>query len=403
MKHYCQNAGQDIYIYLIFKAGTCHRKRKCIDSNFSLPGKVRQASYPAFSAYQCYKNVLLFCPIKIRKNMSLSDNYGRMARYLRLSVTDRCNFHCLYCRDKAKQKYISHKDILRYDEMLRLVGIVNKLGIGKVRITGGEPFIRKDLTVFLETLRTKFPEIALSITTNASLLAPYLPVLKKIHLSSLNISLDSLDSKTFANLTGKNDMDTVLSNMEAALAMGIKIKINAVAIRGITDIELDQFLYMAKNMPVDIRFIEFMPLGSSTLWNEKLFLSTSEIFKSVSQQATLLQAIKKDPKSESFSGPAKMYEVKEWKGRVGFISAMSNHFCERCNRLRITAKGALRTCLFADKEYALNGLLRHPKITDDNIAKVIRLACTNKPLGSELMHKKQQVSIIKSQMASIGG
>lgn len=335
--------------------------------------------------------------------MNLCDSHGRMARYLRLSVTDRCNFHCLYCRDKSNQKYISHKDILRYDEMLRLVGIASQLGIGKVRITGGEPFIRKDISGFLETLRSKFPEIALSITTNASLLGPYLSVLKSIRLSSLNISLDSLEAKTFANLTGKNDLGVVLSNMESALAMGFKIKINAVAIRGITDLQLGQFLHMAKVMPVDIRFIEFMPLGSNTLWNENLFLSTNEIFQIASQQANLLPVINKDKTSESFSGPASMYEVQEWKGRVGFISAMSNHFCERCNRLRITARGALRTCLFADKEYALKGLLRNRKITDDNIAKVIRQACRKKPLGSELLLKKKNISIISSQMASIGG
>ena len=302
---------------------------------------------------------------------ALHDDHGRTVRYLRLSLTDRCNLRCLYCHSNARHQCIPHEKVLRYEEMIRLVQIVRGMGVGKVRLTGGEPFARKGCDDFLLRLRQRFDDLDIRITTNGTLLEEHIPLLQRIRISAVNLSLDSFDRETFARVTGRDMLPEVLRALDAMLAAGIRVKINAVGLRGINDGQLADFVHAAMTLPVDVRFIEFMPMGSDT--------------------------------HEGQRGPARMFALEGGKGRMGFITPLTNHFCLSCNRLRLTSDGHLRTCLFADREYPLRPLLRHPKVTDEHIARVIAQACKSKPVGADLLAARQGGAVASSKMVSIGG
>ena len=198
---------------------------------------------------------------------ALHDDHGRTVRYLRLSLTDRCNLRCLYCHSNARHQCIPHEKVLRYEEMIRLVQIVRGMGVGKVRLTGGEPFARKGCDDFLLRLRQRFDDLDIRITTNGTLLEEHIPLLQRIRISAVNLSLDSFDRETFARVTGRDMLPEVLRALDAMLAAGIRVKINAVGLRGINDGQLADFVHAAMTLPVDVRFIEFMPMGSDTLWS----------------------------------------------------------------------------------------------------------------------------------------
>lgn len=326
------------------------------------------------------------------------DGFGRRASYLRLSITDRCNLQCVYCRSGNKQSFIPHNQILRYEDFHRLVILTHKMGIRKVRVTGGEPFARKGCVKFLYSLRNSLPDLNLAVTTNGTLLEPFLAELELVRPVSINISLDSFDQATYTGLTGKNLLPTVLNNIHSLLSRGVPVKINAVAIRGITDMQIADFVHAVKNLPIDMRFIEFMPIGNSSTWTESKFISSSELLTLIRSHAELAPSRKMSGK---FNGPAHMYDIKGGAGRVGFISAISNHFCYSCNRLRITSEGRLRTCLFADKEYELAPLLAFNK--DNEVEELIQSACMEKPLGARLLADRGKNPVAKRQMVAIGG
>lgn len=330
---------------------------------------------------------------------ALFDGHGRTARYLRLSVTDRCNLRCLYCRSNVMQRCIPHAQVLRYEEMTRMVGIAASLGVRKVRLTGGEPFARKGCDQFLAMLHRRFADLDLRITTNGTLLAPHIPLLRRMGVSAVNLSLDSFDRASFARVTGRDMLPQVLAALDALLVARIRVKINVVAMRGVNDGQMDDFVHAARSMPLDVRFIEFMPMGSDTLWSVENFWSTADIQAEAERRARLIPATV----NAGESGPARMYRIAGGLGRLGFISPLTNHFCLSCNRLRLTSDGALRTCLFADKEYRLRALLRHPRITDEIIAGVVRRACADKPVGAELLRSRRGAAVAVKQMVGIGG
>lgn len=330
---------------------------------------------------------------------ALFDGHGRTVRYLRLSVTDRCNLRCLYCRSNVMQRCIPHSQVLRYEEITRMVGIAASLGVRKVRLTGGEPFARKGCDGFLVMLHERFPDLDVRITTNGTLLAPHIPLLRHVRVSAVNLSLDSFDRATFARVTGRDLLPQVLAALDALLAAGIRVKINVVAMRGVNDGQMDDFVHAARNMPLDLRFIEFMPMGSATPWSVENFWSTADIQAEAERRARLIPATA----DAAESGPARVYRIAGGLGRLGFISPLTNHFCLSCNRLRLTSDGALRTCLFADKEYRLRGLLRQPRITDETIVRVIRRACADKPVGAELLRARRGAAVAVKQMVGIGG
>lgn len=328
----------------------------------------------------------------------LADAKGRSVSYLRLSVTDRCNLRCLYCDGQMSHR-LTHEQVLRYEELLELMGLAQGLGIGKVRLTGGEPFARKDFMEFIERARERFPALALRLTTNGTLLAPFAQRLAAAGVDRVNISLDTLDTATFARITGQDLYHAVRQGLDACLAAGIRVKINAVAMRGVNDHELPGFLDLARRLPVDVRFIEYMPMGGAA-WAPEQVWSAADILAEAGKLVELLPL----PRDAEDAGPAQMYGIVGGQGRLGLITPLSNHFCGACNRLRITSGGVLRTCLFSDRTYRLRAALRHPRLGLPAVSRIIRLALAAKPIGAELLAARRQGrGVSDTAMSSIGG
>ncbi|SDN90505.1 cyclic pyranopterin phosphate synthase [Desulfonauticus submarinus] len=326
------------------------------------------------------------------------DKHGRGISYLRLSITDRCNLRCFYCQG-VRGKLVSHHDILRYEDMEKLLYVASELDIKKVRLTGGEPFLRRNFFEFLEKLTSKFPEFDFRITTNGTITGNRnsLVRLKEMGLKGLNVSLDTFSRDKFVQITGKDLLSEVLNTIYLGVEIGLRIKVNAVALKGINDSELKQFVQLAIDYPVDVRFIEFMPVGEKTLWKRDYFWSAEEILQEMQKIVELTPV-----QHKVNSGPARVFVIKEGKGRIGVISPLSNHFCNECNRLRFTSQGKLRPCLFSDKEYNLLGLLRNSKISLSQLKKVIELIGKNKPIGAHLLAERQK-EVCLTKMVNIGG
>jgi len=330
----------------------------------------------------------------------LTDRHGRTVRYLRLSVTDRCNLACVYCGTNKQSGFIPHDEILTYEEMLGLAQTARSLGITKLRLTGGEPFARRDFLAFLGMLREDCPGLDVRITTNGTLLSGKAAALKHLGVGRMNISLDTLDRARFAEITGRDFHDRVRESIDECLRYGIKVKINAVAVKGVTESELPGFLELARDNPLDVRFIELMPIGSQTCWSEATFLSAEDILSMLGEYADLEPLERRG----DASGPARMYAIKGGQGRIGLITPMSNHFCATCNRLRVTSDGRLRTCLFSDKEFRLRGLIRNPSLGWPKVERVMRRALENKPVGHDLlMSRMAPESVCNRRMSAIGG
>lgn len=331
----------------------------------------------------------------------LADEHGRTVRYIRLSVTDRCNLRCLYCRSGA-ETFIPHMSILRYEEMEQLVALAIEMGVEKVRLTGGEPFARKGFLSFLERLRAAHPALDIRITTNGTLLAPAVPALKELGLNAVNLSLDTFDRATFERVTGRDLLHKVREGMDALLAAEIPFKINAVAMRGVNDTELPRFLDYAMRHPVDVRFIEFMPMGEGTRWSTGRFWPASDILAAAARHVALTPT----STAQRNGGPARLYTLSDAHGDglgcFGLITPLSNHFCATCNRLRITSEGALRTCLFDDREYRLRNALRHPKLGIEAVRRILCLATRNKPVGASILENRHN-AVAQRRMTAIGG
>lgn len=335
----------------------------------------------------------------------LLDTHGRKVNYLRLSVTDRCNLRCVYCH--SGQKELSHDDIMTYEEMEYIIDLFVRLGVEKIRFTGGEPFLRKDFVPFLETIRAKHPKLIMRVTTNGVLIAPYISLLKRLDVS-LNVSLDTLDGKKFEQITGRNHFAEAFTSITALLAAQIPFKLNAVAIKGFNDSELANFLILATKHKIDLRFIEFMPIGEDTIWTEKHIWTSQEILES----AKKIVKLEEMNHNNHTDGPAKMYKVIGGQGRFGFISPITNHYCDSCNRLRVTSEGILRTCLYDDTEYSMRTILRNINMDKDEKQKalldLISTALQSKPIGSKLLDSSRKNrtpcnAVARRSMFSIGG
>ena len=328
----------------------------------------------------------------------LSDGHGRIVSYFRISVTDRCNLRCRYCvRDNMQ--FIPHDNILRYEEIDTLVDLAVPLGVTKIRLTGGEPLVRKDFIPFLGRLSKRHPQLDLRVTTNGTMLTGKAGFVREAGVKCLNISLDTLDPGRFKEITGRDFFERVMDGIGDCLDFGIRVKINAVAMKGVNDDELGAFIDFARANPVDVRFIEFMPIGCSTRWTDPEVWTMDELLKQARTHAELTEA----PRHE-LGGPARVFNIEGGKGRLGLISPISAHFCTTCNRLRLTSQGNLRTCLYSDKEYRLRNMLRHPKLGQDAIMRVLRAASSNKPLGYKLLREtRERGSVCTTRMSAIGG
>ncbi|RJP75465.1 MAG: GTP 3',8-cyclase MoaA [Desulfobacteraceae bacterium] len=326
---------------------------------------------------------------------TLIDPSNRILDYLRVSITDRCNLNCTYCLPLSGQTKQDHHHILRYEEILRLIRIFRDLGISKIRITGGEPLIRKGVLPFIAKLHQIKGIKDLAMTTNGLLLLNHLDEIRSAGIRRLNISLDSLNPETYRRITGHDVFQTVWEGILAAEKMGFHpIKINVVALRGINDHELTEMAKLSLAHPFHIRFIEYMPIGDSALHSENP-LFAQEIQEQIESLGKLYPVDR-----EKTDGPARRFRFQQAKGEIGFISPISRHFCNTCNRLRLTADGSLRTCLLSDLQTDLKTPLRSG-FSDRQITGLIREAIRLKPTSHNL--NTGHPAVISGRMSSIGG
>ncbi len=325
----------------------------------------------------------------------LKDKHGRQLNYLRVSITDRCNLNCLYCRRWKDAKYFPPSEILSYEEILRLINIGTGLGINKVRITGGEPLVRKGAASFI----CRVPEIAgvkdVSLTTNGVLLQDNLEKLKQSGIRRLNISLDSLKREKYRLITGQDCFSETWDSIMAALEAGFDpVKVNVVVMRGINDEEIEQFAALTQNFPLYVRFIEYMPSCRHSLdRHRQIFMPEIKAFAEARQK--LYPIWKKDN-----SQVAECFRYHDAPGEIGFISPFSTPFCKTCNRLRLTADGKLRPCLMSARYVDIKQPLRDG-MADNEIADHLKLATLKKPARPE--GKKNHALEIPDFMSAIGG
>lgn len=323
---------------------------------------------------------------------------NRPINYLRISVTDRCNFKCLYCVPSSPFSVIAYDKIASYEEILRITRLACELGITKVRITGGEPFVRKDIFSFLERLCAIESLKDISITTNGSLVTQEkIKKLIALGIKRLNFSLDTLDPVKFARITGRDRFQQVRDSIFSAHDLGISpVKINTVILRGINDDEIEDLTALTINHPFHIRFIEYMPMGDSAVEKQQQIL-TREIQDKIESRFGKLVPVKRTAND----GPAKKYQIENARGIVGFITPISSHFCSECNRLRLTSRGTLRPCLLNNYEKDILNPLRNGD-SDDELKQIIINTLTKKPAFHGLTDQITK-GIPISHMTSIGG
>lgn len=308
---------------------------------------------------------------------TLIDAHNRKINYLRISITDRCNLRCQYCMPKEGFSQFGHSEILRYEEILRIAALAVKKGINKIRVTGGEPLVRKDAVQLINHLSLLRGIEDLSMTTNGILLADCAPALFQAGMKRVNISMDSLEPEKYRRITRGGDLSRVWAGIEAAQSVGIfPIKINIVAIAGFNDTEILPFARLTMENPLQVRFIEFMPVGALSEWRPEHCISADEIKRRIETSHPLVPV---DNGKNSHDGPARLFKFPGAAGEIGFISPISDHFCDSCNRLRLTADGKLKTCLFSDEEADLKFLLRSGR-DDQELDRKLTEAISQKPL-----------------------
>ena len=306
----------------------------------------------------------------------LVDRYNRHLNYLRISITDRCNLKCVYCVPSDQIPRLDHTDILRYEEILRIVRVGVDLGISKIRITGGEPLVRKGVCEFLAAISQMAGLDEVTLTTNGVLLEENIGCIRDAGIRRINVSLDTLRKDKFAAITGKDDFDKVWNGITAARKAGIDpIKLNVVALRGTNDDEFLDFARLTLSHAFHIRFIEYMPIGKSRVHFGPPIL-VPEIKNRIASIGHLMP-IEKNPAD----GPAERFRLEGAVGEIGFISALSHHFCNSCNRLRLTASGQLRPCLLSDHQLDLKGPLRAGE-SNEKLAAIFRRAVEKQTVGS---------------------
>ena len=327
----------------------------------------------------------------------LRDESGRVIESLRVSVTDRCNLRCRYCMPPEGVEFIEHDEILRYEEMERIIRVALRLGIHKVRLTGGEPLVRKGLLDFARRLGQLEGIRKLSLTTNGILLSRYAASLKAAGVDYLNISLDTLNREKFRQITRFDRLETVLEGIQTTRAAGFSlIKVNVVSIRGFNDEELFDFVNFADTYDIVVRFIEFMPFTGNP-WQQDGFLPSQELKARLRARHTLI------PLYDDPSAPAKTYKIPGKQGAIGFISSVSESFCHLCNRLRLTADGHLRPCLHGPIEIDVKHPLRRGA-SDAELVALFREAVAKKPDShQDFLDQQFHQPVCDREMVRIGG
>lgn len=325
----------------------------------------------------------------------LVDSFARTISYLRISVTDHCNLRCMYCTPREQAAKIAHRELLTYEELERVARVAVQMGIRKIRLTGGEPLARRNFLSFVSMLAV-IPNLNdIRITTNGYFLFDMAEDLYRSGIRRLNISLDSLNRDSYRRITGVDCFDRVWSGIVRARELGFEsVKINVVVMRGINDGELVDFVNLTRDTPLQVRFIEFMPIGDDTVWDASLYMPTPDIKECILALGPMHQE-----EGGRLDGPAQIYRLPGAQGTIGFISPISNHFCNRCNRLRLTAEGRLRSCLFSDLETDIKAILRSGS-GDDAIRKALLATVESKPQGHRLA---EGVRNCHGRMSRIGG
>jgi cyclic pyranopterin phosphate synthase len=326
----------------------------------------------------------------------LVDSWGREIRSLRVSVTDKCNFRCRYCMPAEGLEWLPKDEVLSFEEIARLVRVLSEMGVDEVRLTGGEPLVRRDLPVLVSFLAEILGVRDLSLTTNGVLLDRLAGPLVEAGLRRLNVSLDSLSHVRFAEITRRDALDRVLAGLEEAERYPElrPIKVNCVAIRGFTEEEVPALAELARRKPYVVRFIEFMPLDADQAWKEDEVLTGGEIRALIEERWPLVEIPAKP------SSTARRFRFADGAGEIGFVNPVSEPFCSSCDRIRLTADGQLRTCLFSRREWDLKAPLREGA-SDEELARLIRFAVRHK----ELKHKINDPGFVRASrsMSQIGG
>jgi cyclic pyranopterin phosphate synthase len=327
----------------------------------------------------------------------LRDSWGREIKSVRVSVTDKCNFRCTYCMPEEGLQWLGREEILTFEEIERLVGVLARLGVDEVRLTGGEPLVRRDLPALVGMLANVEGVRDLSLTTNGVLLDRLAAPLVAAGLQRLNVSLDSLNHVRFAEITRRDALDAVLRGLEEAERYPElrPIKVNCVAVKGFTETEVPALAQLARRKPYVVRFIEFMPLDADEAWREDDVLTGAEIRAIIEQHHGPLEELPAKP-----SSTARRFRFAVGAGELGFVNPVSEPFCSSCDRIRLTADGQLRTCLFSRREWDLKTPLRNGA-SDGELAELLRFAVRHK----ELKHKINDPGFVRASrsMSQIGG
>lgn len=323
------------------------------------------------------------------------DKLNRKIDYLRISVIDRCNLRCVYCMPEEGIESIPHDEILTYDEILRICEIVSELGIRKIKITGGEPLVRKDIVNLIRDIKNIDKIEQVTLTTNGILLHEVLDDLYDAGIDAINISLDTLNKDNFKKITRRDGLEKVLMSIDKAYDLGIRVKINCLAIRDFNLKEIVEIASFAKDREIDVRFIELMPIGFGKKYTQ---IDNDEILSILESRFGTFEIVTE----KRGNGPAKYYRNQNMKGCIGFISAISHEFCESCNRIRLTSSGFLKLCLHYNKGIDLKGPIRNG-ISDEDLKKLIHNTIWNKPISHKFGHANGEQDIELKNMVQIGG
>ena len=329
--------------------------------------------------------------------MTLIDSHKRRIDYLRISVTDRCNLSCVYCKPRSEMKVLSHQDILTYEEIIRIVSVASPLGISRVRVTGGEPLVRRGIVDFIASLKNIDGIEDISLTTNGVLLEDMAGALYASGMPRLNISLDSLNSERFLQITGSDVWQRVWRGINKAEELGFfPIKINNVPVRGMNDDEIVDFARLTVNRRFHVRFIEFMPIGADNRWHRDAGVPTTEVRAAIERSFGPLLPVT----PTGSAGPSDNYQIPGARGVIGFISPITRHFCETCRRLRLTADGKIRPCLLSDTEIDIKSSMRSG-CDDAELVRLLKLSLQIKPDRHHV--NEQGAGCFERTMSRIGG
>ena len=327
----------------------------------------------------------------------LYDNHNRQINYMRLAVTDRCNLRCYYCMPEEGIKYVARRELMTYEEMIRIVSAFAKQGISKVRITGGEPFLRKDLMYFLEAI-SQIPEIEkINITSNGTLLIDKIADLKRLGITSINLSLDSLDRERFHKITRRDDFQKVMNCLQTLIDNDFEVKINMVVLAEQNVADIIPMVNLAKAKPISVRFIEEMPFNGTQGKGNVEFWSHVKILEKIRAVYPNISKIEDKPFSTSVN-----YRIDGFQGSFGIIPAFSRTFCGTCNRIRLTPQGLIKTCLYDNGVFNIRDLLRSGA-TDEQVVETLKTALNHRAKdGFEAEQRRFKIPVSES-MATIGG